>query len=165
METQRVENRVAEAEYREQRVIMKPSRKQPWPWYAAAVVLFIADRSLKALALGGTERRLTPFADFVLFKNVGIAFSLPLNDVIFWALAMPVFGLLLYFFAISARKTNVFVSGALFFVLLGAASNLADRMLYQATIDYILILNRSAVNIADGLIVGGVIALIFKRKN
>ena len=164
MDTQRVETRVAEAEYREQRVIIKPPTKRPWPWYAAAVVLFIGDRFLKSLALGGTVRRLLPFVEFVLFKNSGIAFSLPLSDVVFWALALPVFGLLLYVFLASALKGNAFVSGALFFILLGAVSNLGDRLFYQATIDYMLIVNRSAVNIADGMIVGSVLALIFKRK-
>lgn len=165
MESQRSDVRIAEAEYRDQSVIIKkPETKQPWLWHAVAVVLFIADRMLKESALAGVRNDILPGFEFVLFKNKGIAFSLPLHETIFWALALPIFALLLWMFVSSIRKGDRFISIALLFIILGASSNLYDRFSFAATIDYFLFFSRSAVNIADGMIVGGVLAMIFRPK-
>jgi lipoprotein signal peptidase len=147
----------------EKTVVVKQGR-QPWPWYAAAAVLFLADRALKDAVLAGGHRRLSAWVEFTLFRNEGIAFSLPLNDVVFWVLAVPVFlGLIALFLAAMLRGPR-FRAAALAFVVLGAASNLDDRLLYGATIDYLLFFGRSAVNLADGMILGGVLALLFKSR-
>ena len=168
MDTPRHEGRVAEAEYLQRAVVSETKdqekNRRPWPWFLAAVVLFVIDRVLKDMALGGIYRRLGPFIEFTLFKNRGIAFSLPLDDRIFWILAVPVFLFLVAMLFFSMRKGRYFSAVALIFIILGAASNLDDRRLYQATIDYLLFFSRSAVNIADGMILGGVIALLFKPK-
>lgn len=114
--------------------------------------------------MSGAHRSIVPGFEFVLFKNSGIAFSLPLHETIFWVLALPVFTLLLWMFISAVRKGDRAVSAALLFIILGASSNLNDRLFLAATIDYFLFFSLSAVNIADGMIVGGVLGMIFRPK-
>ncbi len=135
--------------------------KTPWLGYAAAVILFAADRLLKnyALSLGAPTPALVQFA---LFRNTGIAFSIPLHDAIFWPVASATFLLLVAYFVASVRERPR-RAAVVFAILLGAASNLLDRALYGATIDYLIFFGRSAVNIADGMIVGGLLLLLLGR--
>jgi lipoprotein signal peptidase len=154
--------RAAEAEYR-MGVLAEPRRKMPWPPYAAAVLFFVIDRLLKSYALRFGENGATGPVAFTLFRNTGIAFSIPVPENVFWPVAVAVFSLLVFAFANAARKSAV-AAAPVFVILLGAASNLADRVLYGATIDYLLFFGRSAVNLADGMIVGGVLYLLLKER-
>ncbi|HTM67932.1 MAG TPA: signal peptidase II [Candidatus Binatia bacterium] len=157
--------RAAEMEFRtqtlakeEQRTIKE--RQRPWLWYAAAVLCFVLDRFLKELALArGTDEHPGAFS-FSLFRNQGIAFSLPLPPNVYWPAAIVIFALLFVFFVRSLSRDKV-RAGILFLVILGAISNLADRYLYAATIDYLIFFGRSAVNVADGMIVFGLASLYF----
>lgn len=154
--------RAAEAEYRKE-VLAEPRKKMPWPPYAVAVLFFVADRVLKQVALAVGERAATGPAVFTLFRNTGIAFSIPVSEKIFWPIAVAVFSLLVAAFANAVRK-NALAAAPVFVILLGAASNLVDRALYGATIDYLLFFGRSAVNLADGMIVGGVLYLFLRER-
>ncbi len=127
--------------------------------YAAAVGLFFCDRVLKGIAV-----RMTPaaadgrWAIFTPFLNQGIAFSLPLPDAVFWPLAAAALGVLVWLFIGFARRGRGELAALVFMILLGAGSNLADRLAYGATVDYLLFFGRSAVNIADGMIIAGAAA-------
>lgn len=154
--------RAAEAEYRKE-AAAEPKKKMPWPPFAVAVLFFVADRALKLLALSVGERAPAGPAAFTLFRNTGIAFSIPVPERIFWPVAIAVFCLLVATFANAVRKSGA-AAAPVFVILLGAVSNLADRVLYGATIDYFLFFGRSAVNLADGMIVGGVLYLIFRER-
>jgi signal peptidase II len=154
--------RAAEAEYRKE-VLTEPKKKIPWPLYAVAVLFFVVDRLLKNYALHFGERDATGPVVFTLFRNTGIAFSIPVPENVFWPVAIVIFVLLLGVFASTLRK-NAALAAPIFMIILGAASNLIDRVLHGATIDYLLFFGRSAVNLADGMIVGGLILLIFKES-
>lgn len=155
--TKRVESRVAEAEYRTDSVIIAPKTASRL-WYAAAVFAFAADRLLKEAAITrGVEPSPGPVA-FTLFRNTGIAFSLPLSSAIFWPAAIAIFVVLLWLFFRSVAKDGQ-RAGMLAMIILGAASNLIDRYLYGSTTDYLLFFGRSAVNLADAMIVAGLAAL------
>lgn len=154
--------RAAEAEYRKE-ALAEPKKKMPWPPYAVAVLFFIIDRLLKNYALQYGESDTVGPVVFTLFRNTGIAFSIPVPENIFWPVAVAVFGLLVFAFANAARKSAV-AAAPVFVILLGASSNLVDRVLYGATIDYLLFFGRSAVNLADGMIVGGVLFLLFAER-
>lgn len=136
-------------------------RKTPWPWYVAAAFCFAADRGFKQLALSGFSAGEGGPAAFTLFKNTGIAFSIPVSDAIFWPAAIVAMLLLLGAYARSVRLEPG-VAGILFLIILGATSNLIDRVIYDATIDYLLFFKRSAVNLADGMIVGGLLWLALR---
>ncbi len=139
--------------------------KRPHILIGVAVFLVAADRLLKSLALILGERGEGWF-HFSLFLNPGIAFSIPLTEIIFWPLAAAAL------IALSWLMRRAWINKSLtlpwlIMIALGAASNAFDRMVYGATIDYLMFFNRSVVNIADGMIVLGVIvvALMEQSKN
>ena len=157
--------RAAEREFRAQTLAKeeqqeRKEKQRPWLWYAAAVLCFVLDRFLKEVAMArGVDADPGAFS-FSLFRNQGIAFSLPLPADIYWPAALFIFVLLVAFFVRSLSRDKV-RAAVLFLVILGATSNLVDRYLYAATIDYLLFFGRSAVNIADGMIVVGLLSLYF----
>lgn len=151
--------RAAEAEHRAEALAAdKRKKKGPWLWYAAAVLLFLFDRALKEVALARGAVADPGVAAFSLFRNGGIAFSLPLPPIVFWPAAAVIFTALAIFFATSLRRDRT-RAGVLFLIMLGALSNLIDRYLHGSITDYLLFFGRSAVNLADGMIVGGLVAL------
>ena len=159
-ENPRIAHRVAEGEYRG---IMRPKPPTPaWPWFAVSLVLFAADRGLKLLALSRGAAEEPGIVAFTLFRNEGIAFSLPLASAIFWPAACVVLAVLLWLFG-AAWRTDKARAGIYALVILGAASNLYDRAAHGAIIDYVLFFNRSAVNVADGMIVAGLLALYLRH--
>lgn len=139
----------------------EPKQQAPWPWYAAAAFCFVVDRALKALALGGTSAGWSSKAEFTLFLNTGIAFSIPVPATIFWPAAVLALGVLAWTY-VRAFRSAPLTAALVAFIAAGAISNLYDRIVYDATVDYLLFFGRSAVNLADGMIVGGLVALYFK---
>lgn len=152
----------AVAEYRKT-AVERPKKLTPWPWYAAAVLFFMADRIFKRLALSHVSIGNGGPAAFALFLNKGIAFSLPVPKTVFWPAASIALLIILWSFARSLRRDRA-AATALFIVLAGAGSNLMDRFSYNATIDYLLFFGRSAINIADIMIIGGLLALLLRPK-
>lgn len=134
---------------------------RPSALIALGVGFFVFDRVLKTAALNLQEPLGWPeLAEFTLFRNTGIAFSLPLVAYIFWPLAIGVLLALIGLFVRSLAGPNFATAALLSLIILGAASNLIDRRLYGATIDYLLFFGVSAINLADVLIVGGVAGLL-----
>jgi|SRR5688572_15782774 len=157
------ELRAAETEFRKQTLVkenikQRRERERPWLWYAAAVLCFVLDRFLKEVAVIRGVDETPGIVSFSLFRNHGIAFSLPLRSDLYWPAAIIIFVLLVAFFIRSLSRDRV-RAGILFMVILGAVSNLTDRYLYAATTDYLIFFGRSAVNLADAMIVSGLIAL------
>lgn len=128
-------------------------------WAAFAILAF--DRAAKLAALSGVSLRLVPGAEFTLFRNPGIAFSLPLPNVIFWPNAVLILLALAWLYA-RIRRDDAVSASLLACVILGSLSNMVDRAVHAAVIDYVVFFGRSAVNAADGMIVGGVIALLVR---
>jgi lipoprotein signal peptidase len=129
----------------------------------AAFAFLAIDRALKAVALSGASLRLFRGVEFALFKNPGIAFSLPLPNFVFWPNAALILSALVWL-CLRMRKHDAVGAALLVCVILGSLSNIIDRAIYSAVIDYLIFFGRSAVNVADGMIVGGVLALIFRPK-
>jgi lipoprotein signal peptidase len=148
---------------------MSASRGKKWnagslSLFVSAAVLFAMDRGLKFGVMGTAVGSADDAIRFAIFKNPGIAFSLPLSSFIFWPAAAVIFMVLAWSFGLSLVNGDRMRAGIFFLILLGAASNLVDRAFYGATIDYLIFFNRSAVNIADGMIIAGLLALIFDRS-
>lgn len=90
---------------------------------------------------------------FELFENPGIAFSLPVPLSIVTPLtAVLLLGISYGLITIKDTRSRLFLTSA----FLGATSNLIDRLLHNFTTDYIII-HRLAINIADILIVIGIV--------
>jgi len=130
--------------------------------YAAAVGLFLADRGLKLVVTGPNWRPVGGWpVSFELFLNRGIAFSLPLPAAIFWPLTALAFAGLAWALAAAWRDVrHRRLLAPLVLVLLGALSNLWDRLTVGATVDYLILLRTSAVNLADAMIVSGLAMIL-----
>ena len=147
--------------------LLRRSKKftiQPWHVIIAAVVLFFVDRFLKYAALTTSPRPVNGPIAFALFRNTGIAFSIPVQQAIFWPIAWIVLILLIVMLYRAAAKKDLIGIALVIFLLCGALSNLLDRAFYGATIDYLIFFRRSAVNLADGMIVAGVVALLVRNE-
>ena len=157
----------AEPNQREPRAAARGFGVQATAW-TSLVALALADRLLKRLAAAGATSSLIggQVLDFRLFANGGIAFSLPFAGLSYWLLAVPLLLLVGYGLLHAWRRNDSIETYAFAAVLLGAMSNAYDRALHGFVTDYLVFFGISAVNIADGLIVGGLVAvfLIEQKK-
>lgn len=125
--------------------------------------MFVADVVIKLYAVATSPDFGGWWFKFKLFYNEGIVFSLPVPNWIYLPVALAIFILFAgaLVLALKRRKTS---APWLTFVVLGALSNLIDRFAYSATIDYLLFFGRSALNLADVMIVIGVILFMRSQK-
>ncbi|MFH0923858.1 MAG: signal peptidase II [Candidatus Falkowbacteria bacterium] len=148
----------------------KSSRKTAARMLAA--VFFIAlDRFFKFLAVGGffgePKAIIGDFLKLNFVRNYNIAFSLPLagwwlNIAIILIVLALIYNLLYY-----AERNDQAKSYLLFLIVLGAASNLFDRLKYGFVIDYFDLKYFTVFNLADIIIVSSVIFLawlMFRNK-
>ncbi|HCC22525.1 hypothetical protein A2480_03435 [Candidatus Uhrbacteria bacterium RIFOXYC2_FULL_47_19] len=136
--------------------------RSQWPIWTIVAAFFVVDLGLKWLAFN--QKTVLSFGPlkFELFLNTGIVFSLPVPKWIYLPIATAVLITFIYALLINIRRQNENVTGLLFLIL-GAASNLRDNLIHGATIDYLIFFGCSAVNLADLMIVIGVILLIRAR--
>ena len=133
------------------------------------IFLLLLDQSLKFFS------RNNPKYYFYIWKNLigweylpnyGIAFSLPIPNLITIILTPLIILLLIYYFYKKKNKTNLFYLSSSF-IIFGAISNYIDRILFSFTIDYFRFFT-GVINLADVMIVLGGILLLFvsyKPKN
>ncbi len=127
--------------------------------------LLLADRFIKRAALNGLRLRGAPgILSFELFKNTGIAFSLPFSGPIVWLLSLAILAGVCVMGARDFKAKRYDRAEAICLFVLGACSNLFDRVAFGFTVDYFIFFSRSAVNVADGMIVAGALWLIFKTS-
>ena len=130
-------------------------------WGPVAIVIFLIDQICKYFAVqrlpeeGG---RLHSLIAFVLHKNFGIAFDLPVPSWIVIPLTLII--IIAASTALWRHRANAHVSTALIFIVLGGLGNLIDRLVYGYTVDYIILFTRSAINLSDLMILGGVIGFM-----
>ena len=138
----------------------------------SAGVIFVLDRLLKYW----TVKKLPAEGIFVFEKfgglglkfsqNTGIAFGIPLHQVLVYIFLIFCFLVLMYLIIQSWRKKNQVLFLALVIILLGALSNLIDRMVYGYVVDYINIFIWPTFNVADIMIVGGVLGwLVYEVRS
>lgn len=118
-----------------------------------ALAIFLLDRILKFFLLK------TPGARAGIFINENFAFGVGLTNFTSLFIAL----LVLLLFAGYALKRGR--RAASWFVLLGALSNLLDRSFYGGVVDYLPLPWGAVVNLADILIVAGVIILFLPPLN
>lgn len=139
----------------------KAGTQKPW-LMIAAVLLFFMDLAFKRLA----ERSILPpahgIASFSLFRNPGIAFSIPVSDLVFWPASLFLLLLMVAGFLRAIRENDTRMMELHIFILLGSASNLWDRLMKGAVTDYFIFFQRSAMNIADFMIIGAITVLVWR---
>lgn len=112
-----------------------------------------------------SETAAKPPLDFVLHKNFGITFNIPIPMPIILGATACIIAALIYFI-VRERKQNPEQSTAALMIVLGAANNAVDRACNNYTTDYIVILGRSAINLSDILIVlGALLFLYYNERN
>lgn len=144
------------------------SSRSPLFWILPPVALIVvADTVTKAYALSAlpneselVERGIIAFA---IHQNVGLAFDIPFRMPLI-ILASVLIGAALVWVAATNARTRPGISVSSASVVIGAAGNLYDRLAYGFTVDYLILFERSAVNLSDAVIVGGVIALLYASR-
>lgn len=135
---------------------------RPWPIILAAVLVFSVDRWLKAIAWAMEGGSGAP-VEYALFRNYGVAFSLPVPDAVYWPVAAAAVAFLMFLAARDWSRGQKAGAAVTVVILMGAASNLIDRYTLGYTIDYIIFFGISAINLADVLIIGGVATLLWRE--
>ncbi len=113
-----------------------------------------------------TPNLIFPYFGWQLFLNKGVAFGLPLSNNLTILITLPMIGLIAYLFYKELTKKELFTPNLLLawsMVLVGAVSNLLDRIIYHQVVDYFLI-GTAIINISDMLIVGGLVIYLFSLK-
>jgi signal peptidase II len=126
--------------------------------YISAILFVILDRLFKLLAVNGFFDSPVGIAGdafkLSFFANYNIAFSLPLGgSFLNVAVAAMIFFLIGLF--VRELKRGRLTAACLFAVILGASSNLYDRLKYGYVADYLDLRYFTVFNLADCLIVAG----------
>ncbi len=128
----------------------------------AIVIFFIClDRLLKTLAIKGCEFKI--IADILKFDfkaNYHIAFSLPFSGAWLNVFIFLVIFALICFLARELKNGNEKIAICLFGVIMGASSNLFDRLKYGFVIDYLDLKYFTVFNFADAMIAAGALATV-----
>ncbi|MDZ4221819.1 MAG: signal peptidase II [Patescibacteria group bacterium] len=132
-----------------------------------ALLGFAIDRILKQYALQdpALERGVFVGAEWFglrLHINTFFAGSLPVPTHIVLLVMLAVMAGIAY--ALYANFKRPLTAGELSLVLAGAVSNAADRLLYGGVVDYLVIPFGGVVNLADALVVAGVVLLVLPRQ-
>jgi len=134
-------------------------------FYIIAIFFVALDRLLKTLAVNGYFKFPIKIIDD-LFKlsftpNYNIAFSLPIRGISLDIAIIFLIIFLLWFFVRWFKKGETVRSAILFCVIVGAASNLLDRLRFGYVVDYLDLRYFTVFNLADCMIVGGGIGIIW----
>jgi len=131
-----------------------------------AIIFFvILDRFFKFLAINGylknSARIIGDYFKLNFVSNFNIAFSLPISG---WGLnlVISIIILALLYYLVALYKKRAFrLIFYLTFIIFGAISNLFDRIKYGFVIDYLDLKYFTVFNLADAMIVGGVIGALY----
>lgn len=97
------------------------------------------------------------------FINQGIAFGLPLSNWLIILLTIPMIILVGYLLLKSCREQKLFLLLGWSLILMGAISNLIDRLIYGYVVDYLAVLT-GVINIGDVMIVAGLAIYLLALK-
>ncbi len=123
--------------------------------------LFILDRSLKKFALEGAAKKIY-FFNFSLSTNPNIALGIPLKGIFFYFLLIIILFWVVLKLIKSYQQRNLVNVSCLILILVGAFSNLLDRWKHGLVIDYFDLPFVAVFNMADLMILVGVIILIWQ---
>ncbi len=125
--------------------------------------LIILDRITKWLILANPNLFQSHFVQLELFKNPKLYFW-SINSTVLYIVISAVLGLVVFLLIKTWHKNNTLLSFGLLLIILGGVSNLIDRIFCGYVIDWIRVffLPISIFNIADIMIVGGLVCLLIK---
>ncbi len=103
-----------------------------------------------------------------LFENPGIAFSILIPYPYLYFLIAAILLILNFLMIKSYRERKYLLTFYYILIIVGAISNLIDRIVFGSVIDYLSIFTLPVFNLADLMIISGVILIMpkrIKRKN
>lgn len=124
--------------------------------------LIILDRLSKWFVLNHPNFYLGDLIEPELFKNPNLYF-ISFNSNLLYFLIGAVLLLLLFLFFKSWQKKDFLLMAGFSLIILGGLSNFFDRIFFGYVIDWIRVffLPISIFNVADIMIIGGILCLIF----
>ncbi|MBL7058585.1 signal peptidase II [Patescibacteria group bacterium] len=134
--------------------------------FMIAVFFIIFDRFFKSLFLGnyfaGPVHIVGDSISLFFQSNYNIAFSLPVTGLFLNVFIIIILLSLLAHTIYLYKKKKINISVFLFIIIMGATSNLFDRLKYGFVVDYFNVSYFSVFNLADAVILFGVVmSLIF----
>ncbi len=130
----------------------------------AAGILTIVDGAIKYIALKQPSLFQEGCFDSILclslHKNYGIAFSLPIPVWLTLIISGIILAILVQFMFRFWKQRSPYTIPVIL-ISVGALGNFIDRILNGFTTDYLIFFNISAINIADILIVAGVLLTLW----
>mgnify|MGYP000873662127 FL=1 len=99
----------------------------------------------------------------LLHRNPGLAFNIPLRFPVVLAISV-ILGVALLWMAWKHRAETSDVASAALTVFIGGLGNMLDRAAYGYTVDYLLFFGRSALNLSDLVIMGGIVWMLWAGK-
>ncbi len=135
-------------------------------WLAGIIFLLAIDRILKQWAIAELYNKkitiIKKIFSLELFKNENIAFSIYLPETIILAVIIAVIILLIFILIwrlIKFSKQFTLIEAGLLLVIIGAVSNLSDRLQFGFVVDYFNLTYWPVFNLADVMISAGVLIL------
>ena len=129
-----------------------------------ALAGFIVDRVIKYLLLQKfPDREFLLLGDWLKLKlayNSGVAFGLPLNSYLILAAYVVILAAVAALTGICYRRKQAAMAIIFSFIFAGGFSNLLDRLKFGQVIDYLDVKFYSVFNLADVMIVVGVLLII-----
>lgn len=148
-------------------VFNKLFQKKMATWFFLAIFFVALDRFFKIISLQQFDYILiNDWLKFSLAKNYFIAFSIPISGIFLNYIIFLIILALIYSFLLNNKQTTN-IKAAFLFIILGASSNLFDRLKYGYVVDYLNIKWFTVFNIADAMIVCSIFFLLlveFKKK-
>lgn len=135
-------------------------------WLITLAIFFLIDRYLKIVALTSESKILiNNLLNFNFVPNYKIAFSLPVSGPWLSVLIGGVIIAIFYYLFLNYKNLKNLEFISFFGILLGAISNLVDRLKYGFVIDYLDLRWFTIFNLADAMIsIGSIILFISLLK-
>lgn len=129
-------------------------------YFSLGLVFFLLDRALKYLFY---YHKISDSFFLSYTENPGIAFGLqvPKNLEIFFYISIGfILVYLIYLLSLSTKHNHQLTAFSIWLIILGAISNIIDRIRFGFVIDYINFHFWPVFNLADTIIVVGVVLLL-----
>lgn len=131
---------------------------------ALAALLFLVDRLTKGYFLGHTNEVIQIWPNWLWLQftlNEQMALSLPLFPILYYTGVSVILLVLSWLIVLNWQRRHDVVVTLIGCIMVGALSNLLDRLLYGGVIDFIVVRFGSVFNVADMIIVGAVVIWMF----
>lgn len=124
-------------------------------WFFSIAIFFVSfDRLFKAMSLQGFDFNIIgEIFRFSFAKNYFIAFSLPITGMFLIIFILIILIILLIFCLKMYYRGKIVDAGLISILIVGAMSNLFDRLKYGYVIDYLDLDYFTVFNLADVMIV------------